>query len=673
MKKTTTSIRRLASVAGAAALSGVMIAGVSAPALAYKGQFKDEPNWTGPTTNDITDDIGGVANGTMVGAYIPTSGPLKDKRVWCADPGLEAPLGTAFAADAHERVTAPELAYVLYKYDKNRGDKADRMAWDMAISAYLKGSDEIRHRNILTKNGNIGSPAQMTKNPGWNLDSKRVKEIGASTFNKTVVPNAQKHYEEIVKAAKNRPKGQETPTKAGVSISEGLDKVSVDIRDKDNTGASGLDATVTLKNATFEDGSTTKKYKTGEKVQSFDISVSKAGEVGASVDVAEIPPTEVIRWTPKDYTNKRSNKPGADNREAKDGYNRYSVQEVVERTPGVKISASTKANAVNKPNVVTTINDSNLQPGDEVYDNFTVSGLVGEDTVDVNHELWYSPTKPKRSKEKPENAVKVGEVTSKGVGNGDHKTSTVKIPEDIQGGWFSWRETIAPKEGITEGWESDYFIPEETGLVKYNPQGHTQISQEQADALPLEVDDTGNISGGMPGQTLVVSLEAFQDDDCTIEQSTEIPEGAKSLGVTTLEVTLDEKGNGTYTSDKLKLAEDLVEQGQCGAVTIVETIAKTDSSEKVVSDYGIPSESVVINIPAPPEPENPTEPKPDQPKQPNPEQPKNNPTVKTGGFTGDGSPYIAAAIAAALAAAGGAGYIVYRRRSKLNLDQGAQD
>src|SRR5699024_11763082 len=77
---------------------------------------------------------------------------------------------------------------------------------------------------------------------------------------------------------------------------------------------------------------------------------------------------------------------------------------MIERKPGTPVKASTEVENKNRPSVVTTINDKDLQAGDEVYDNFTVKGLVGDDTVDVNHELYWSPIPVEQSAEKPKSA-----------------------------------------------------------------------------------------------------------------------------------------------------------------------------------------------------------------------------------------------------------------------------
>src|SRR5699024_6798779 len=73
---------------------------MASPAQAYYGEFEGDPDFTGPSTNEVTDTQGGDGNATMFGAYIGQGGVLDGKRVWCADPGLEAPLATAFDKDS---------------------------------------------------------------------------------------------------------------------------------------------------------------------------------------------------------------------------------------------------------------------------------------------------------------------------------------------------------------------------------------------------------------------------------------------------------------------------------------------------------------------------------------------------------------------------------------------
>lgn len=621
--------RFMSGVLGAGVVSALLLSGATG-AQAAKGDFKGDPDFTGPTTSNVTDSQGGVENGTMYGAYLPTGGVLDGKKVWCADPGLDWPYADAYEDGSDTKIKAPKLAYVLNEFDVNQGSETKNMARDIALASYLKQSKEIRHRAIL----DVGSPQSVTNGIGWNENSKNVKKVGKDKFNKEVLPQAQTYYENMVKAEKDIPA---TPDNLGIDVDTKAETVTVTLSD-DGKNVAGYDATVNLSGAEFENGKTSAKFETGAKAQTLKIDVKKAGTVKADVKVGNIAPTEVVRWTPKGYTDKKASSSSADlnpNQGSKDGYNRYSVQEVYEKLKPTSLNASTQDTTRNRPAVTTTINDQDLQPGDSVYDNFEVKGLVGEDTVDVEHTLWWSPVKPEQTKEPQDGHTEVASVTSKGVGNGQHKTEAVKIPEDVEGGYFYWTEKISESE-TTEAWESDYGIPGETGFIPYTPQGETNLSENKTQKLPVKIHDDGKITGGMPGQELPVTIQVYKDGDCTVEQSTEVPEDAELLSTTNLKVKLDENGNGTYQTEKLELLKDLVKEGDCGAVTAVETIAKTDYSEKAVSDYGIPSESMSIEIPAPETPEQPETPdtpeQPESPKAETPEKPQpKHPTVKTGG------------------------------------------
>lgn len=639
MTETIKSVRRgragrrlMSGTLGVGIVSALLFSGATG-AQAAKGDFNGDPEFTGPTTSDTTDDQGGKDNGTMYGAYLPSGGVLDGKKVWCADPGLDWPYADAYADGSDTKIKAPKLAYVFNEFDVDQGSEIKNMARDIALASYLKQNGEIRHRAIL----DVGSPESITNGIGWNEDSKNVKKVGKAKFNDEVLPQAQKYYEDMVKAEKNIPA---TPDNLGIDIDTKAETVTVTLSN-DGKNVAGYDATVNLSGAEFDGGKASTKFTTSDEEQVLKIDVKKAGEVKADVKVGNIAPSDVIRWTPKGYTDKKADSSDAElnpDKGSKDGYNRYSVQEVYEKVKPTELNASTKDETKNRPAVTTTINDQDLQPGDSVYDNFKVSGLVGEDTVDVEHTLWWSPVKPEQTEGPQEGHTEVASTTSKGISNGEHKTDAVKIPEDVEGGYFYWTEKITESE-TTEEWQSDYGIPDETGFIPYTPQGETQLSDNKAQKLPVEIHDDGKITGGMPGQELPVTIQVYKDGDCTIEQSTEIPEDAELLSTTTLNVKLDQNGEGTYQTEKLKLLKDMVKDGDnCGAVTAVETIAKTDYSDKVVSDYGIPSESMSIELPTPETPDTPEQPDtpaspdaPNKPEQPSkPDQPK-NPVVKTGG------------------------------------------
>ena len=140
--------RFMSGVLGAGVVSALLLSGATG-AHAAKGDFKGDPDFTGPTTSNVTDSQGGVDNGTMYGAYLPTGGVLDGKKVWCADPGLDWPYADAYEDGSDTKIKAPKLAYVLNEFDVNQGSETKNMARDIALASYLKQSKEIRHRAIL--------------------------------------------------------------------------------------------------------------------------------------------------------------------------------------------------------------------------------------------------------------------------------------------------------------------------------------------------------------------------------------------------------------------------------------------------------------------------------------------------------------------------------------------
>jgi hypothetical protein len=671
--------RALSTAVSAGIVGAFMLAGTATDAQAAPqappGSFTgSEPEITGPVTEQHRDDQGGGNNSMMYGAHIPTGGPAEGNRLWCGDAGLDWPYADAFDESSSEAIEAPNLAFVLYRYDRTFDDPAEQMANDMAVSSYMKLADEVDHRNLFEPH----SPAAARSAMGFSDGQGRgdhvgevLEPIGGYENLDGVIDRAQEIYDDILVAVDELP---EQPAALGVNLDEDDETVSVTLTGTEGNEIPGYELDLSLDGAEFADGGAEKTFDSTGETSVFDIDASGAGEVSAEVAL-EIPPTEVIRWRPLDYEAERAANYPPGNKDdvlPADGYTRYSVQDMYERQDGDEMVASTSFSRSNEPSVVTTISDHNLKPGDQVYDEFEVTGLVDDETVDVDHELWYSPVKPEQTTTEPQDGHElVGEITSEGVGNGEHRTDEtagqlLTIPEDLAGGYFYWRESIEPGE-FTDGWDGEYGIPGETGFVPYTPAGETQLEFEGAtvpeadeneaadgddvdtanaqptdeddfatrdaaaalDELPAEGVDHGRITGGMPGQTLTVTLEAYQDHEDVLAQSSEVPESAEFLEATTLEVTLDENGNGSYETDTLALAESLAEPGESTAVTLVETIAETDYNESTTSDYGIPSESVVIELDEPETPDEPDE--PDNPETPDePEKPK-NPVVKTGG------------------------------------------
>lgn len=647
MGKPSTPTSRLKKAAVVGAASAVLLGSAMAtsPAYAAKGDFSGDPNFTGPTTNGETDKNGGVDNATQFGAYLPSGGPLAGLRVWCIDAGLDWPYADGYTESASTVKSAPQLSYMLGKWDKKRSAKTDQMSYDMALSENVHRSPEVPHRDILETR----TISQVNSGIGWDMDSENVKAVGASTFKDKVVPDAIEHSSTMTSEAKKYASKSYT-VKVEVAKDGADGEAKISLVNAEGKAVPGFDADLKVSGAKAEKTSITSDTKpTVVKLSDFD--GSKA-EVSATFK--SVPTGSVKIYKPKDY---RSS-----------GYDRYDLQQIVQKQ--VKnVSGSDSINIVSKPKVTTTISSKELEPGDEVYDNFTVSGLHDGQKVDVVHTAYVSKTKPKQSKTVPADAKKLGTVTSKGVGNGKHKSPSLKLPKDFYG-YVTWTEEIKSDDD-NDGWKSDYGIPDETGFAKARPALKTTASTEKVTSVPAKVHDTGEIEGTCyPGSEITVTTEALLVDG-EVEQTAQKPEEATDLGTVEQKVECGDDGKAEYETTPVELTEDMVAPGEKKSLIFRASISEDEFNTKWADDYGVPAETVDIEIPKPEEPEQPAPEQPEAPK-PAPEQPApESPTaVKTGAFLDDNGAKAGLVGGIAALLAGGIGAAVYfvRRGRKDSQD-----
>lgn len=633
-----TGFRRAVSFGAAAAVIAGSALAVS-PAMADKGDYKGDPDFTGATTNVETDQNGDDENATMFGAYIPSAGYMKDLRVWCIDAGLDWPYGDGFKEADAKDAKAAQLSYLMAKFDKERGSQADQMSYDMALSEHIHGSDELKHRDIL----DTRSIDEVTKGLGWDEDSKNVKAVGAAKFKDTVLPDAVKYSKQMTDEAKKYAGDGTFSVKVDVAKDKGKDSgtATVSLVNSKGTVVPGFDGTLTVDGAKAEKTAIKSGTEaTVVKLSDFDGSTAKV-----SATFKSLPTGSVTVHTPKDY--KTSD------------FDRYNLQQVVQKQT-TKASASDSVNIdvpKSSPKVTTTISAKEVKPGDKVHDNFTVSGLEEGQKVDVSHTLYASKTKPEQGKEVPKDAEKLGTVVSKDVTNGDHKSPTVTIPDDFSG-WVTWTEEIKADED-NAGWESDYGIPDETGFAKAQPTIKTTASDDIT-ALPAKAHDTGVIEDCFPGSEITIKTEAYFEADGTIEQSKTAPKDAKKLGEIEQKVTCEDDGTAKYETKPMNLPDDLVKPGEKGAISFKVSGSENEYNTSFTDDYGVPSEVVNVEVPKGEKPAEPTTPAPA------PDEPKKE--VKTGAYADGSGPntglIIGGGAAALLAIAGAATYFIRRQGQK---------
>ena len=288
------------------------------------------------------------------------------------------------------------------------------------------------------------------------------------------------------------------------------------------------------------------------------------------------------------------------------------VQRVV--TPDTPDSVTDKASLelISQPKVTTEISDQTPTPGETVTDEFTVSGLIGDHTVTVEHTLWQTATAPKQGT-KNDDAREIASVTSKDVGNGTHTSGEVTVPEDYRG-WLYFTETIAG-DTSTKEWKGIHGQPRETGFVPWTPTADTEAVLEGT-----STHDEVAVTGLRPGSEAVLTITAYHVET-EPEQSKE-PDGTE-LSVQDFTVIADEKGHVEISTEPIDMP--------VGWVTYVTTIEGSDVNAEWTSDWGVPAETVhrppeekPSTPPAPPEtPSTPPAP-PEQPEQPStpPEQPE---------------------------------------------------
>ncbi|NJC56260.1 hypothetical protein [Brevibacterium marinum] len=454
-------------IAGSALLSSPAAAApeVGPQLSAYEG----EPDFTGVTTNPETDDQGGIENSTMYGAYIPSSGPMSGDRVWCIDRGLTQPMGEGYDESGKSSVEAPELAYILAKWDEPRDDKVEEMAHDMAIGAHVHSSDEIDHRDILDDR----TLQEVTDGIGWNEDSKNLKEIGADAFYDEVLSEA---YELSARM------GDEAAEYAGdgtyeakVTIDEDSSAAVVSLVNSEGVEVPGFEGELTVDGAEAE----TTEIMSGEEPVEIPLDFTdEVPDASVSVEFSGMPTGSVTKWEPKNFD--------------ADDFDRTSLQAVIEK-----------------------------------------------------------------------------------------QVTTVAASDSYQG--------------------------------LYAPEVSSQVSIDEITELPTTVTDKVRLEDCAPGEPVDDAKVEVYAEDGKINRSEEAPEDAELIETFTPDVTCGDDGTVEFETDELELDADFVEPGEEKSVTFVASAAASGSNDAWSHDYGVPSETVAIDVPEA-------------------EKPDDNPVVKTGAY-----------------------------------------
>ena len=525
-----------------------------------------------------------------------------DTSSYCIDAGKKSPLPKYFKGAKADTVTSARTAWALHEY---AGSKSKDVQAALSAMARLDKALPHDHKVPPQKPAGLGKKFAGVAKKHSTILAEAKKFAGPYTLDISLEPVLRMPVLEPYAAPESATSpdswASDAPGKGkilGIPTDEATLKISL-------TSASGAqvpDIPVTLKTAGT--AKAPKALTTGKEPVTTTLQASAPGtlSVAASANVA---PQTVRVFEPTSGTR---------------------VQRVI--TPDTPDSVTDKASLdfSSQPKVNTEISDQTPTPGETVTDEFTVSGLIGEHTVTVEHTLWQTATAPKQGT-KNDDAREIGTVTSKDVGNGTHTSGEVTVPEDFRG-WLYFTETIAGDKATKE-WKGIHGQPRETGFVPWTPTADTEAVLEGT-----STHDEVAVTGLRPGSEAVLTITAYHVET-EPEQSKE-PDGTE-LSVQDFTVIADEKGHVEISTEPIDMP--------VGWVTYVTTIEGSDVNAEWTSDWGVPAETVhrppeekPSTPPAPPEtpstppapPEQPEQPStpPEQPEQPEPPEKPETPPVE---------------------------------------------
>lgn len=525
-----------------------------------------------------------------------------DTSSYCIDAGKKSPLPKYFKGAKADTVTSARTAWALHEY---AGSKSKDVQAALSAMARLDKALPHDHKVPPQKPAGLGKKFAGVAKKHSTILAEAKKFAGPYTLDISLEPVLRMPVLEPYAAPESATSpdswASDAPGKGkilGIPTDEATLKISL-------TSASGAqvpDIPVTLKTAGT--AKAPKALTTGKEPVTTTLQASAPGtlSVAASANVA---PQTVRVFEPTSGTR---------------------VQRVI--TPDTPDSVTDKASLdfSSQPKVNTEISDQTPTPGETVTDEFTVSGLIGDHTVTVEHTLWQTATAPKQGT-KNDDAREIGTVTSKDVGNGTHTSGEVTVPEDFRG-WLYFTETIAGDKATKE-WKGIHGQPRETGFVPWTPTADTEAVLEGT-----STHDEVAVTGLRPGSEAVLTITAYHVET-EPEQSKE-PDGTE-LSVQDFTVIADEKGHVEISTEPIDMP--------VGWVTYVTTIEGSDVNAEWTSDWGVPAETVhrppeekPSTPPAPPEtpstppapPEQPEQPStpPEQPEQPEPPEKPETPPVE---------------------------------------------
>ena len=506
-----------------------------------------------------------------------------DTSAYCIDAGKKSPLPKYFKNAKADTVTSARTAWALHEY---AGSTSKDVQAALSAMARLDKGLPHDHKVPPQKPADLGKKFAAAAKKHSTILAEAKKLAGPYTLDISLEPVMRMPVLEPYAAPESttspdswasdktdKPKVLGTPT----------DEATLTVSLLSASGAQVPDVPVTLKTTGTAKAPTT--VTTGKEPVTTTLQASAPGTLSVTAS-AKVAPQTVRVFEPTSGTR---------------------VQRVI--TPDTPDSVTDKASLElsSQPKVTTEISDQTPTPGETVTDEFTVSGLIGDHTVTVEHTLWQTATAPRQGI-KNDDAREIGSVTSKNVGNGTHTSDEITVPEDFRG-WLYFTETIAGDKATKE-WKGIHGQPRETGFAPWTPTADTEAVLEGT-----STHDEVAVTGLRPGSEAVLTITAYHVE--TEPAQSKKPDGTE-LSVQDFTVNADENGRVEIDTEPIDMP--------VGWVTYVTAIEGSDVNKAWTSDWGVPAETVH----RPPEekpstpPEEPSTP-PEEPSTPPapPEQPEN--------------------------------------------------
>ena len=506
------------------------------------------------------------AGKTWYGAYRT----FPETSAYCIDAGNKSPLPKHFTGAEADQVTSARTAWALHEFAGS--DSKDVQA---ALSAMARLDEALPHDHQVPaqKPAELGETFAKAAKQHKRILAKAKKYAGPYTLDislepvlrmPVVEPYADTQSATSQETDSSDPGAHDDPDK-GAILGTATDEATLTLSLTSASGAQVPDIPVSLDIDGAEDPPET--LTTGNEAATTTLRASAPGTLTVRAS-AKVAPETVRLFEPTKGTR---------------------VQRVITPDSPVTVTGDASLDLSSHPKVTTEISDPTPAPGSAVTDEFTVSGLLGDHTVTVEHTLWQTATEPKLGT-KNQDARAIGSVTSKDVGNGTHTSGEIQVPEDFRG-WMYFTETIAGDDR-TKGWRGLHGQPRETGFVPWTPKADTEAVLEGT-----STHDEVTVTGLQPGSEAVVTVTAYHSTHAP-EQSPK-PQG-EQLSEQDFTVIADADGRAEISTEAIDMP--------IGWVSYVTAIDGSDVNETWTSDWGVPAETVhrppedkPSSPPAPPE------------------------------------------------------------------------